>query len=116
MNGINRVRIDINGSKYLISTGESEEYVKSLALELDDQLRGLMQKNGNMSFNDALIICALGYVDSYKKSEQNADNLRTQITEYLEDAARARIEVDEAKREINRLEKALAALKAGQNR
>ena len=38
---------------------------------------------------------------------ENADRMRTQISEYLEDAAKARIELDEAKRELVRLRRQL---------
>ena len=99
----NRVRITINGVHYAISTPEPEEYVLSLAQELDDQVRGVLEANPNISFNDGMVLCAMNSVDAYKRSEENADRMRTQISEYLEDAAKARIELDEVKRENVRL-------------
>ncbi len=99
----NRVRITINGVHYSIATPEPEEYVLSLAQELDEQVRGVMEGNPNISFNDVMVLCAMNYVDAYKRSEENADRMRTQISEYLEDAAKARIELDEVKRENARL-------------
>ena len=47
------------------------------------------------------------YIDAYKRSEENADRMRTQISEYLEDAAKARIELDEVKRENAHLRRQL---------
>ncbi len=113
MNMINKVRIEIGGSTYMISTAEPEEYVTKLAFEVDEQIRDMQEKNQNLSINEALVLCALSYIDSYKKSEQSCDNMRSQVTEYLEDAARTRIELDEARREVDRLSRELTSLKKG---
>lgn len=107
MNIPNRVKISINGVHYSISTAEPEEYVQELARELDEQIHSILDKNPNISFNDVMVLCAINYVDGYKRSEENADRMRSQITEYLEDAAKARIELDEAKRELAHLRRQL---------
>ncbi|RLL07679.1 cell division protein ZapA [Anaerotruncus massiliensis (ex Liu et al. 2021)] len=107
MNTINRVRITINGVHYTISTSEPEEYVLGLAQELDEQIKGILEKNPSISFNDVMVLCAINYIDAYKRSEENADRMRTQISEYLEDAAKARIELDEVKRENAHLRRQL---------
>ncbi|MBC8586034.1 cell division protein ZapA [Youxingia wuxianensis] len=106
---MNKVRISINGVHYTISTPESEEYVLSLAQELDGQIKEIVEKNSNISFNDVMVLCAMNYVDAYKRSEENADRMRNQISEYLEDAAKARIELDDVKRENANLKKQLEA-------
>ncbi len=103
----NRVRIEINGSKYTIHTDEEEKYVYTLAAEVNQDIKDLMSRAEGVSLDEALIIAALSYLDSYHKSEQSADHVRTQLTEYLEEAATARIELDEAKREIERLRRFL---------
>jgi cell division protein ZapA len=51
----------------------------------------------------ALVLCAINSADQQKKSENSADHLRGQLSEYLEDAARARMELEEARRELDRL-------------
>lgn len=107
MNAINRVRITINGVHYTIATAEPEEYVQGLAQELDEQIKGILEKNPSISFNDVMVLCAINYIDAYKRSEENADRMRTQISEYLEDAAKARIELDEVKRENAHLRRQL---------
>lgn len=104
----NSVRVCINGMHYNIATTEPEEYLHSIAKELDDQIRVFIEKNPSMSFNDVAVLCAINYSDAYRRSEENADRMRTQISEYLEDAARARIDLDEARQEIKELKKKLA--------
>ena len=103
MNNMNKVRIEVGGAKYSISTKEDPEYVQKLAFEVDEQLRALMDAGAGMSLNDALVLTCLNFIDLYQKSEENADHIRRQLTEYIEDAARTRIALDDAKRELERL-------------
>lgn len=104
---INRVKIRVLENTYTIATPESEDYVQALAAELDGQVRQLIDVDAKLSPNAALILCAMGYADSFHKSEQSADHMRSQLTDYLEDAAKARSELDEARREIERLRRQL---------
>lgn len=102
---INRVRVEIYNSKYVIATPEEEEYVQKLARDLDEQIRRLMDSSDRVTLNDALVLSALNYVDAFYKSEASADHMRSQLTDYLEEAARAKIELDEARRQIENLKK-----------
>ena len=100
---VNKVKIEINGARYSIATREDPEYVQKLAFEVDEQLKGLMENSPGMTLNDALVLTCLNFVDLYRKSEENADHIRRQLTEYIEDAARTRIALDDATRELERL-------------
>ncbi len=102
----NRVVITINGVRYPIRSMEEPAYVHKLAEEMDAALRELTQQ-GNLSLSEALVLLGLEYLDNYHKAEQNLDNMRSQLSEYLEDAAKARLERDEARREVERLERLL---------
>ena len=106
----NYVRIEILGTTYTVASPEDEQYVLSLAKEINDAAVALQQSDPHLSPNDILVLCALASADSCRKSEQNADNLRSQLTGYLDDATRAKQEaaalqkqLDESLREINRL-------------
>lgn len=107
---VNKVKINILGSNYTISTPEDENYVLDMVEEINKQARTLMESS-RMSAYDAMVLCVLEYADRYRKSEQNADNLRQQLVGYLEDASRARIEVDETTREIEKLNREIAILR-----
>ena len=100
MNNANQVEICINGVHYHIATNEPAQYLQELAHDVDTQLQTLLERNPSMSFNDAAVLCLLNYADNYRRSEESADHMRNQISDYLEDAAKARIEVDEANRRI----------------
>lgn len=106
---INRIKLRIGGMPYTISTTEPEEYVLELAAEIDRSVEAVLERNPALSLNDALVLCIMDYADSRRKSEQNADHIREQLTGYLEDAARARMEADELRSEVIRLRRELPA-------
>lgn len=105
MSPLNKITIQVYGTKYPITTKEDPAYVAGLAHKLDEAVHELTDGARNVSFNEALVLIAMSYLDSYEKAEKNADSLRGQIAEYLEDAAKARLEAGEAKRELQRLER-----------
>jgi cell division protein ZapA len=109
---MNKIRIEVLGTSYMISSKESEAYVQSLVKEMDAQIRKIVAQSPKLSFNAALVLYALDCTDSFKKSEQSSDHMRAQLTEYLEEAAKARIGLDDANREIERLRRELALLRA----
>ncbi|MDR2932977.1 MAG: cell division protein ZapA [Oscillospiraceae bacterium] len=105
----NKLTVQIYGNKYPITFQEDPSYVQQLAAEIDKTVTDLMRNSGRMSINDALVLTALNYLDACRKAEDGADNLRKQITAYVEDAAKARMELSEARKEIARMEKGMAA-------
>jgi len=105
----NKVKIQVSNMDFVLTTNEEPNYVLSLASELDNDLTEVIKGNPSLSINQALVLCCISYIDNYKKSENNSDNMRNQLTDYLEDAAKARIELDETKRELERLKRKLGA-------
>lgn len=98
-----KVRIEVCGSSYVVSTNDSEEYLVSLAERLDRDMNKIMAEAPNASVTAAAVITALAYLDEAEKSAFGADNMRSQIQGYLEDASKARQAAEEARREVNRL-------------
>lgn len=108
---VNKVRIHIAGSPYVISTTDSEEYIVNLAQKLDADIKNAMEGNPNLSVTRAAVFCALDYLDEYTKSTGSADNMRSQIKDYLADAAKAKLAAEEARREVDRLRREVQYLK-----
>ena len=108
---MNRVRLTICQNEYVIASSEDEGYVRSLGAKLDEALRGMIDKDSRMTVTTAAILQALDYMDACNKAQESADNMRAQIKDYLEDAAKARIECESAKREVERLQREIVALK-----
>lgn len=111
METINRVKIEICGTKFIISSQKEERYVRELGEILNAQTKELMNSAQNITFNEALALTAMNFLDAYKEAEKNSDHLRSQINAYLEDAGRARIEADEARHEVARLKRELELAK-----
>ena len=101
----NRVKLQICGTDYYVTTEDDVEYTQSLGAQLDETITGLMRENERLSLTQAAILASLDAMDAYRKSESSADNLRSQIREYLEVSRR---EVDRLNREIQNLRAKLA--------
>ncbi len=107
-----KIRLMIAGTEYVLSTDDDLDYVAKLGEDLDKRIGALMENNTKISVTQAAVLCALEYADEASKGASSAENLRAQIQEYLEDAARARTDAEISKREAERLAKELSALRA----
>ena len=106
---MNKLKINILGLNYSINTQEDEDEVQKIVDEINSQAKNLVD-DSRISVYDAIVLCLLEYADRYRKAEESADNLRNQLASYIEDASRARIEVDECHRELERLNREVAIL------
>lgn len=107
----NKIRLKICGAEFAIATPDEPAYVEKLGEEIDAKISRLVKETPRLSVTMAAVLTALDYCDCYKKSEESADHLRSQIKDYLEDSARARMEADVARREIERLNRELQQLR-----
>ena len=110
---VNKVRVTIAGAPYAIATTDSEKYIASLAKRLDEDITKLLDTNENLSVTKAAVFCAMDYLDEYKKSTGSAENMRSQIQDYIADAARAKL-AETLRRENDALREQLARLQAKQ--
>lgn len=113
---VNKVRFTVCGASYVVATEDSEEYVLDLARRLDEDIQEIMAATPSASVLMAAVVAALGYLDETRKSSRGADNMRSQLQAYLDDAAKAQQAAEEAGREVERLRRELRYLKeqAGQ--
>ena len=88
-----------------------KEFEKLLTEKLDSDMTQMLASNPTASVTTAAVITALGYLDELKKSTSGADNMRAQIKDYLEDAAKAKLAAEEARREVERLRREIGYLK-----
>jgi cell division protein ZapA (FtsZ GTPase activity inhibitor) len=103
MQAVNRVKIEVAGSRYTISTTEEPGYVEELAKELDAQLTKLLGKNESLSINDALILCSLQFLADGRQTEKTADRLRQQFSGYMEEIKRAKEDIEARQKENDQL-------------
>ncbi len=112
--GMTKVRLDICGSYYVVSTNDDEQYLHDIAARLDESLTEFMTANPSASITTAAVLTALGFLDELSKSQTNADNMRAQIKDYLEDAARSKMELEDTKRELNKTRREFENFKKGE--
>ena len=108
---VNKVRVTIAGAPYAIETTDSETYITSLAKKLDEDIGKLLDANENLSVTKAAVFCAMDYLDEYRKSTGSAENMRSQIQDYIADAARAKLAEDKTRTENETLRRENDALR-----
>ena len=108
---VNKVRVNIAGTPYAIATTDSEKYIQTLAKKLDEDITKLLDDNGNLSLSKAAVFCAMDYLDEYRKSAGSAENMRSQIQDYIADAAKAKLAEDKVRAENEVLQRENAALR-----
>lgn len=108
---VNKVRVTIAGAPYAIATTDTESYITSLAKKLDEDITKLLDDNGNLSLSKAAVFCAMDYLDEYRKSAGSAENMRSQIQDYIADAAKAKLAEDKVRAENEVIQRENAALR-----
>lgn len=103
-----KVRLEICGGDYVISTNDDEIYLKGISGKLDIAMQDFMRSAPTASVTTAAVLVALSFLDDLQKSQTTAENMRGQIKDYLEDAARSKMELEDVKRELNRTKRELS--------
>lgn len=109
---VNKVKLSIAGTNYVVNTTDSEEHVLELAKKIDEDMKDILEKTPSASVTAAAVLCALTYLDKLSKSDSAADNMRVQVKQYLEDANNAREEAENVKIELEKLKVDLQYLKS----
>ena len=107
----NKIKLVICGTEYILSSDEPESYVRELGDELDRSMRSILSGDPRISTTMAAVLSALTLADEAHKANASADNLRTQIRDYLSENARSRAEAEDARREAERLRREIAELR-----
>ncbi len=87
---MNRVKVTICGTEYKIASDEPAAYVLDVAREVDKEMRELLDSNPRLSVHMAAILCAVSRADDARKATADADNLRVQLKEALDENAKLR--------------------------
>ena len=102
----NRVTVSICGEEYTFVAEEAPSYMQKVGAyvgtKMDEMLTGA--KVGRTA---AAVLTAVNLTDELFKSQAAAEQLRSQIKGYLDEASKAQAEVSELKREIFRLQQRL---------
>lgn len=98
-----RVTVSICGNEYTFVAEEDTAYVEKVAAYVDRKMTETLEatKSGQ---TDAAVLTAANIADELFKAMEIAENLRSQLKEYLDEASRSKNEISELKREIFKLQ------------
>lgn len=108
----NRVKVRIIGRDYNLLTDNTPAYTQMLAEKLNSYIKKMLDSSSSMSSVDAAVLAALDALDEAAKSAANADNIRSQMGEYLAEADAQRQKAEAAKKEIASLKRRISQLEA----
>lgn len=109
----NTYKIKIFNKDLSIVTDQTQEYTQWLADKLNEKLSEVTVGVANLTLTDASILVALDCLDKAVKSEESAQNIRAQIKEYADAAAKSKQAADEKDAKIEKLERRINQLEQG---
>ena len=102
----NRVVVTICGEDYTFVADESASYMQKVGNYVGDKMSEVLS-SAKVGRTDAAVLTAANIADELFKAQAAADQLRSQIKGYLDEAGKAQAEVSELKREVFRLQQRL---------
>ena len=102
----NRVVVNICGEEYTFIAEESASYMQRVGAYVGDKMQEVLSST-KVGRTDAAVLTAANITDELFKAQSAAEQLRSQIKGYLDEASKAQSEVSELKREIFRLQQRL---------
>jgi cell division protein ZapA (FtsZ GTPase activity inhibitor) len=107
----NKFRISVGGIDYIIASEDDETYVRKIGDEVNQKLDTLARSNPYLSTAMVAILAALEYCDNAKKSNAAAEEAKAEYKRVSEELACSRMEIDGARREIERLNNEIRRLR-----
>lgn len=102
----NRVVVSICGEDYTFVAEESAAYMQRVGSYVSEKMEEVLS-GSKVGRTDAAVLTAANITDELFKSQTAAEQLRSQIKDYLDEAGKAQSEVSELKREVFRLQQKL---------
>ena len=102
----NRVTVTICGEEYTFVAEESAAYMQKVGTYVGDKMNEVLG-SAKVGRTDAAVLTAVNITDELFKAQTAAEQLRSQIKGYLDQASKAQAEVSELKREVFRLQQKL---------
>ena len=99
----NRVVITICGEEYTFVAEETASYMQKVGSYVGDKMFEILN-SAKVGRTDAAILTAANIADELFKAQAAAEQLRSQIKGYLDEAGKAQAEASELRRELFRLQ------------
>lgn len=102
----NRVVISICGEEYAFIAEETASYMQKVGSYVDEKMAEVLA-TAKVGRTDAAVLTAVNLADELFKAHSAAEQLRSQIKSYLDEASKAQSEVNELKKQVLRLQQRL---------
>lgn len=80
-----KVKLSICGSDYILTSEESESYIRSVGEIVDKKMNDILSKNSKISVSMASVLSSLEFCDESLKSKEKIENLEGQIKRFTEE-------------------------------
>ena len=104
--------LSICGNECTIISSNDEEQVLEIAKEVENRIKAIYTDNPRISVALAAILTSMDFCEEIIDCKIATDNLRGQVKTYLDDAAKAIIERDEAMREVEKIKREIEILRS----
>ena len=99
----NRITVSICDEEYTFVAEEAPSYMQKVGSYVNDKMSELLN-SAKVGRTDAAVLAAANIADELFKEREASEALRRQLKQYIDDAAQAKNEVSELKREIFKLQ------------
>ena len=79
----NKVKLNICGTDYFITSEDAYDYVVSIGENVDAKINNILEKNPKISIAMASILATLEYCDSASKSTVKIESLKDEVKRYF---------------------------------
>lgn len=105
-----KVEVKINNMEYSIVSNETEEYVQRVALLVNKKVNEVKEQSGTLSTAMLTVLASMNLADELLKTTAICDNLRNEISTYMDEAQRNGVELERKKLEVETLREDLHKL------
>lgn len=99
----NKIKLTICNMPCSLISDDTEDYVLSVGKEVEKAIEDITRQSDRASTTMAAIITALNFCDSAHKANEDADHLRVQVKDYVEELEAARKREQELTTELEAL-------------
>ena len=90
----------VAGMDFVIQTEEDPEYIRRLALELDRRISVYLRMGSKVTLSMSSVLTAMEYNDECQKYKSDIENLRRQLTSYINEASVSADRIDKLQYEL----------------
>ncbi len=99
----NRVTVSICGEEYTFVAEEAPSYMQKVGAYVGTKMEEMLT-GAKVGRTDAAVLAATNITDELFKEREASEALRRQLKEYIDEAAQAKSEASELKRELFKLQ------------